>query len=104
MKRFLFVLQSVFSLLAFLFLYCTGRIFAEEYTLCQDPLFIAQIVVFSIAWVLSVSISLAMLFIRQKKYGAICSKPIIPSLLFFVPILLPLGGLFGYLEDYSLNS
>ena len=100
-KTLFFILQSISAALATFFLFCAGKMFAEDYALSQDNVFIDLIVVLSIIGVVFVFLSLWLHFIRQKKYGVIYKKPLVPGICFLVLMLFPIrwivwivGGLF----------
>jgi hypothetical protein len=101
MKKTLFILQSISAVLSTFFLFCAGKMFAEDYALSQDNVFIDLIVVLSIIGVVFVFLSLWLHFIRQKKYGVIYKNPLISGICFLALMLLPIiwivwiiGGLF----------
>lgn len=100
-KTLFFILQSISAALATFFLFCAGKMFAEEYVLSRNNIFLELIVILCIIGLFTIIISLLLHFIRQKKYGAIYKKPLVPGICFLVLMLFPIrwivwivGGLF----------
>lgn len=101
MKIALFILQSISVAIATFFLYVAGKMFAVEYALSQDNIFVDLIIVLGVIGIIFVLLSLLLHCIRQKKFGFIYKNPLIPSICFLVLMLLPIiwitwiiGGLF----------
>ena len=84
MKKLLYFFQTLFMIVACFCFYCAGEMYAEDYSWNHSKLFLEIIIKLCIIGGVFLLGSIALHFIRLKKYGYFSRRPMISG----IPILL----------------
>lgn len=97
MKKVLFIFQSLLAAFAYFCFWITGNFYANEFQWSDhDVSFLKIIVKIGIVGAVAILGSIALHFIRLKKYGFLSKRPMLSGILFLLMMLVPVAW-FGWI-------